>query len=293
MTLAALLLDSYSFILRSSITGFFSMFWSQGEGEIWSINHCISDYFSCHWFCLWFWCYIEQVEADRNKVSRRASTSWEEDTEIKALEYVDCFVILIGHLYMLSLLLLPCQWQSILRYVVFISFKFVILAFPNQTWLFCVKFNCYLWMWLTYGHLKVVLELLHVIDIDCCGHIIYWGDEYLHKPQGFQVWRVKPWILFIGVICILYSLSYEKEVFFTVCVFTLCSWGFPSLSIKIITCQKKKKISWKHFNRVNWRYWSLNNEQRIGRTCGFLFIRVGLEVICELVVVICSKLMSY
>ena len=97
-------------------------------------------------------------------------------------------------------------------------------------------------MWLTYGHLKVVLELLHVIDIDCCGHIIYWGDEYLHKPQGFQVWRVKPWILFIGVICILYSLSYEKEVFFTVCVFTLCSWGFPSLSIKIITCQKKKNF---------------------------------------------------
>ena len=90
---------------------FFNMFWFQGEGEweIWSINHCISDYFSCHWFCLWFWCYIEQVEADRNKVSRRASTSWEEDTEMKALEYVDCFVIIIRHLYMLSLLLLPCQ----------------------------------------------------------------------------------------------------------------------------------------------------------------------------------------
>uniref|UniRef100_A0A2N9GB88 Golgin candidate 1 n=1 Tax=Fagus sylvatica TaxID=28930 RepID=A0A2N9GB88_FAGSY len=30
-----------------------------------------------------------QVEADRNKVSRRASTSWEEDTEMKELEYVD------------------------------------------------------------------------------------------------------------------------------------------------------------------------------------------------------------
>lgn len=32
--------------------------------------------------------YIKQVEAERSRVSRRASASWEEDAEMKALEYV-------------------------------------------------------------------------------------------------------------------------------------------------------------------------------------------------------------
>lgn len=34
-------------------------------------------------------CLIDQAEAERNRVSRRASLSWEEDSEMKALEYVD------------------------------------------------------------------------------------------------------------------------------------------------------------------------------------------------------------
>lgn len=33
-----------------------------------------------------------QVEAERSRVSRRASASWEEDTEMKALEYVFIFL---------------------------------------------------------------------------------------------------------------------------------------------------------------------------------------------------------
>lgn len=34
---------------------------------------------------------IKQAEAERSRVSRRASSSWEEDTEMKTLEYVKFF----------------------------------------------------------------------------------------------------------------------------------------------------------------------------------------------------------
>ena len=93
----------------------------------------------------------------------------------------------------------------------------------------------------------------------------------------------------------MYSLQFvlwKRSILYSLCIYPV----FMRFSLFInqnYYLSKKKNFSWKHFNRVNWHYWSLNNEQRIGRTCGFLFIRVGLEVICELVVVICSKLMSY
>lgn len=32
--------------------------------------------------------FIDQVEVERSRVPRRASTTWEEDTDMKALEYV-------------------------------------------------------------------------------------------------------------------------------------------------------------------------------------------------------------
>lgn len=36
---------------------------------------------------------FEQVEAERSRVSRRTSSSWEEDSEMKGLEYAICFYI--------------------------------------------------------------------------------------------------------------------------------------------------------------------------------------------------------
>lgn len=50
------------------------------------------------WFCLQFRCYIEQVEVERSRVPRRASTTWEEDTEMKELEYVDFLLLLLLYL---------------------------------------------------------------------------------------------------------------------------------------------------------------------------------------------------
>lgn len=85
--LATLLLDSWSFIFWSSI-----------------FVYLVISYF-IFWFCLQFCCYIEQVEAERSRVPRRASTTWEEDTEMKELEYVDFFYYYIWHLYKLPLMI--------------------------------------------------------------------------------------------------------------------------------------------------------------------------------------------
>ena len=38
--------------------------------------------------------HIEQVETERSRVSRHTSTSWEEDTEMKELEYATWFLII-------------------------------------------------------------------------------------------------------------------------------------------------------------------------------------------------------
>lgn len=59
-----------------------------------------------------FRCYIEQVEAERSRVPRRASTTWEEDTEMKELEYVDFYYYYIWHLYKLPLMILACHERA-------------------------------------------------------------------------------------------------------------------------------------------------------------------------------------
>ena len=41
--------------------------------------------------------HIEQVEAERSRVSRRTSSSWEEDNEMKELEYAIWFFLLNRH----------------------------------------------------------------------------------------------------------------------------------------------------------------------------------------------------
>lgn len=50
---------------------------------------------------------LKQLEAERSRVSRRASTSWEEETDIKTLEYV-AFA---------NYLLLECKFELLLQYI--------------------------------------------------------------------------------------------------------------------------------------------------------------------------------